>query len=143
MSQFQIYQSEFGVRMENEQLKAEINALKADNNRLRSMVGEQPIAAELAAKIVPGANGESFKTGNCVVEIKGPGVGANAPVLNPMVARARGGAGKLKNANAPADLPQSTQPRDLEHLEHQPQQQQRVNGVDTDDAALRFSLLEH
>jgi hypothetical protein len=59
-----------------------------------------------------------------------------------MVARARG-AGKLKNANVPADLPQSTQPRDLES---QPmQQQQRVNGanaVDTDDSALRFSLLE-
>lgn len=134
MSAFVIYQSELGVRMENEQHKAEIAALKRDNNRLRAMVGEQPIAAELAAKLVPGANGESFKTGNCVVEIRGPGAGTNAPILNPMVARARG----VKNAN-PADLPQSTQPRDLEQA---PQQQQRVNGVDIDDSALRFSLLE-
>jgi len=131
MPEFKIYVSEQGVRMENAQLKAEIAALKRDNNRLRAMVGEPLLQdRELAAKI--GSNGETFTTGNCTVQIKGPTDSAAAPALNPMVARARGKA-------QPSDLPQSTQPRDLEQA---PQQQQRVNGVDTDDAALRFSLIE-
>lgn len=134
---FKIYQSEQGVRMENAQQKAEIAALKRDNNRLRAMVGE-PVLVEALAKQI-GSNGETFTVGNCEIQIKGPSEAVAAPVLNPMIARARG-----KVQNVPTDLPASTQPRDLE--QSAPLQQQRLNGpqsgVDSDDAALRFSLIE-
>lgn len=143
MSEHVIYKSEFAVRSENEQLKAELARVRADNTRLRAIVGEQPMVMAPAiarATADEQVHAESFTVGNCKVQI-GPLPGS-APVMNPMVAAAR--AKKLAKAGQPLDLPASTQP-----VEIQPAQQMQAvgganaqNGVDNDDGATRFSLIE-
>lgn len=138
MSQFTIYKSEFAVRAENEQLTRENAKLKAEVVRLKQMVGE-PVTEAALAKIVLPAAGETFTSGNCSVTIAAPkGANGAPPALNPMIAarRAKGGAAAIPLG---ADLPQSTQPRDLEQAQTQAVGQQKV---DNDDTATRFSLVE-
>lgn len=86
MAEFSIYKSEFAVRAENTRLRAELDAARRDNNRLRALVGE-PIIEQAAAAIATAA-GEAFKAGNCTVSINGTG-GTGSSQVAPVTAGPR------------------------------------------------------
>lgn len=130
MAEFTIYKSEAGVRMENIQLKRELDAERAENARLRAICGE-PERVLKVAPVRPAA-GESFKAGNCTVAILPP---ANA-AISPVVAQARAPRVPVIPAHerammgiAGAGAPISKPKQDEEE-------------VDNDDAVLRFSMIE-
>ena len=129
MAEFTIYKSEAGVRMENVQLKRELEAERAENARLRAICGEP----ERVVKVAPvrPVEGESFKVGNCTVAISAPKSGAIAnPAINPAIAAARAGRVPVIPAHerAMVGVPIPTQKAEKE--------------VDTDDSVLRFSMIE-
>jgi hypothetical protein len=78
MPEFQIYESEHAVRLQNDLLKRQLDEANADRNRLRAMVGEDPVqTVQIGA---PQQAGGSFKTSNCTVTIGAPaGMGAVMP----------------------------------------------------------------
>ena len=86
MPTFSIFKSEQGVRMENMQLKRDLDAARADNARLRALVGEPQI--EIKAAPVQIAAGQQFESGNCKVVIGPPPT--SLPAINPAVAAASG-----------------------------------------------------
>jgi hypothetical protein len=123
MPAFTIYQSEAGVRAENAKLKRDLEAARADNARLRAMVGEPAIV--VAAPAVQ-ATGETFTVGNCSVQI-GP-AGGGAPAISPALASSR------VKGQRPAPLvsvAQATAPVAKQEQE-----------VEEDSAVLRFSMVE-
>jgi hypothetical protein len=115
MPHFVIYQGEAGLRGERDRLKIENDRLKRENDRLRALVGE-PVAIAVAAeelqaqRLAPAA--QQGGSGDVTFVIGAP---AKAPVMNPLVARARGQ--RPAASQAPAvpvaplvtDLPASTQ----------------------------------
>ena len=140
MAEFVIYKGEAAVRAENVALAAEVKRLRADNARLREMVGEvapavevAPIAAQAIAPRTATAapnNGETFTVGNCKVSIGAPP--PNLPPMNPALAEAREKRmAKQAAARAPA-LPIAPVP-----VTAKPQET-----VDTEPTILRFSMIE-
>lgn len=126
MPEFSIYVGEAGLRAENEKLKRDLDAVRADNKRLRTMVGE-PQVEVVAAKA--GANGESFKVGNCTVSIGAPPGGL--PPVNPALIKNRSG-GVARAAQAKATPVVEAPP-----VSHADVEEKRE-----DAAVLRFSMLE-
>lgn len=82
MPSFTIYQSEYAVRTENTRLRSEIESLRSENNDLRRQAGLEEKAYQPIGTGALGANGESFKAGNCTVSISAPGARmAHAPMM--------------------------------------------------------------
>lgn len=128
MAEFKIYVSEAGVRMENAQLKRELAAERAENARLRAICGEEARVIKVAP--VQPAQGESFTAGNCTVSIGPP---KNGTVVNPAVAAARAGRVPVIPAHERAMMGVAPIPKPKQEAEKE---------VDTDDAVLRFSMIE-
>ncbi len=120
MAEFVIYQSEFAVRSENVRLKKDLEHERTENARLRQLCGEAPRILPVTVAAQPAA-GESFKAGNCTVSIGA--APANAPALNPMIAAARA-------------------PRQPARATPIPVVAKQEEKVDTDEAVLRFSMVE-
>ncbi len=111
MPHFVIYQGEAGLRGERDRLKNENDRLKRENDRLRALVGE-PVAVAVAAeelqaqRLAPAA--QQGGSGDMTFVIGAP---TKAPVMNPLVARARAPRSPQAAPVAPlvTDLPASTQ----------------------------------
>jgi hypothetical protein len=116
MPSFTIYQGEAGLRAERDRYQRENARLKAENDRLRALVGE-PVAQTVAAEVIQAQRlappAQQGGTGDCTFQIGAP---AKAPVMNPVIARARAPRAPQAAPVAPlvTDLPASTQGADAE-----------------------------
>lgn len=162
MSQFKIYQGEHGLRAENAQIKAELVRLRADNARLRELVGEpaeQAVALQSDAFANQTSSGAKIGTIEAVAPAQ-PRIAVVSVMGQPNPAA---GAGTFENADgckvtigaAPASVPQMNPavaaarakrpgapvapvdiPMPTEALKS------AESGVDEDEAVQRFSQME-
>lgn len=139
---FTIYKSEAGVRMENAQLKRDLDAARADNARLRKLCGEPEV--EIKAPVQLAAPGQQFESGNCSVVIGAP---PNAQTqVNPNAA-AVSGRGMARRPNGVPATPVRARPQQAQGvpaaaagvLQFQMPDEEQAQG---DDAQQRFSMLE-
>jgi hypothetical protein len=114
-----IVQSEMAVRAANERMKAEIEKLRADCNRLRAIVGE-PALTEPLVHVSALGDVKAFTAGNCQVTIgKLPGGTARTPMINPAAASARGRVAPRAQAQEQAPVVPIARPMEPAELDEQ------------------------
>ena len=138
MPSFTIFKSEAGVRMENAQLKRDLDAARADNARLRALVGEPQI--EVKAAPVHIAAGQQFESGNCKVVIGPPPTAL--PALNPAAAAASGRGMARRPNGVPAMPVRARVPQGVPAAPAVLQFEMPDEETQGDDAQQRFSMLE-